>query len=417
MPMNIAEMLPLLRCPKTGEDLLLEGNRLFSTSGKEYPIINGVPILVRQIQEHHITPPPSQHISKNTATYSAPDRISPSGICLHLGSGAVPSTDKRVISLDVLPTDTVDIVAEAEALPFKDNCLDYVESGAVFEHVTFPLQSIKEVRRVLKEGGEMFIDTAFLQGYHGYPSHYFNMTPQAVEAHLCDGFILEDSYVPPGATVTHALVTQFDRFLELIPAADQNALRSMTMADALDVLRNDAARPDGLNSIISEYGKRSLAASFAIRATKPLGYEPGEDNDPAQIDRQTYYAARVGVIQRHHEVQLYRRFAAEKYPDKEMPVWTELPSLSDILSTCKVTDPSAERAYQRATDLLRQWDRNLTTIRTEAVAVYVATRPNLRPKPKPVVELPEAEPEAAELPMVSEPAESSPRRWFQFRNR
>lgn len=410
--MNIAEMLPLLRCPKTGEDLLLEGNRLFSTSGKEYPIINGVPILVRQIQEHHITPPPSQHISKNTATYSAPDRIPPSGICLHLGSGAVPSTDKRVISLDVLPTDTVDIVAEAEALPFKDNCLDYVESGAVFEHVTFPLQSIREVRRVLKEGGEMFIDTAFLQGYHGYPSHYFNMTPQAVEAHLCDGFILEDSYVPPAATVTHALVTQFDRFLELIPGADQEALRTMSLAQALDVLRTDAGKDDGLNSKISEYGQRSLAASFAIRATKPAGYEVGERNDPAHIERLEYYAARFGVIQRHHEVQLYRRFAAEKFPHKEMPVWTDLPSLSDILTTCKVTDPTADRAYRRATDLLREWDKNLTAIRTEAVAVYVAARPKLQDKPSPVVVALEAEPENVELPQ-----EAPARRWFQFRSR
>ncbi|OCO99794.1 MULTISPECIES: methyltransferase domain-containing protein [unclassified Ensifer] len=397
--MNIVDMLPILKCPRTGADLLFEDGRLISKTGEEYPIVNGVPILVRHVQDFHITPPPSQHISKNTANYAPPRHISGSAICLHLGSGAVPSADKRVISMDILPTETVDIVAEAECLPFKDNSLDYIESGAVFEHVVNPLQSIKEVRRTLKSGGEMFIDTAFLQGYHGFPSHYFNMTPQAVEAHLCDDFILEESYVPPAATVTHALTTQFDRFLELIPLADQAVLKAMPLSEALDFMRAATAGQHGLNSKISEYGHRSLAASFAIRATKPHGTK--HDSEQDRIDRLAYYAARFGAIQRHHEIELYRRFAAEKH-DKDVLEWMDAPSLRDILLACKVTNPREEGAYRRATLLLREWDGNLSQIRNDAIAVY------LKPKLLEEEQTP-PEPEAATVHVAA-----SSRKWFNI---
>ena len=86
--------------------------------------------------------------------------------------------------MDFLPCPNVDIVCEAESLPFRSASIDLVESGAVFEHLHDPWAATAEVKRVLKPGGIFLIDTAFMQGYHGFPGHYNNMTPQAVETHL-----------------------------------------------------------------------------------------------------------------------------------------------------------------------------------------------------------------------------------------
>jgi SAM-dependent methyltransferase len=369
MAIELKKLLPLLQCPRTGTSVRLVQNRLISDGGEQYPIVNGKPILVRHIQEFHITRPASAFISRNTTDYKPPSHLTSDALCLHLGSGDVPSQDARVISMDILPTDNTDIVAEAEALPFKDDCLDYVASGAVFEHVLDPIASAREVRRVLKEGGEMFIDTAFLQGYHGFPSHYFNMTPQAVETFICDDFILEDSYVPQGAMVTHALVTQFDRFLELLPDKDKRYLQCMSLLEALNVLRQSNFRDSGLTESISEFGHRALAASFAIRAKKPEGYTKRQDvSGSSQQDRIAYYAARVGVIQRHHEIILYRRLATEK--GKTPPVY-EVPNLQDILRTYKITQPQGRDAFKIATNGLRQWDENLSAMRDEAISIYL----------------------------------------------
>src|SRR5262249_12431230 len=158
-----------------------EGDRLVSEGGHAYPILDGKPVLVRRPRPMHLTPPPRAIISQNVPEYRVPALIDrPDQFVLRLGSGNGRSPDPRATPRDVLPCDSVDVVAEAESLPFANDTFDYVESGAVFEHVHDPLSAAREVRRVLKPGGRLRIDTAFLQAYHGFPSHYFNMTPQAV---------------------------------------------------------------------------------------------------------------------------------------------------------------------------------------------------------------------------------------------
>lgn len=51
----------------------------------------------------------------------------------------------------------VDIVANGDDLPFKDETLDYVISSHVIEHFFDPVKTIKEWLRVVKKGGYIFI--------------------------------------------------------------------------------------------------------------------------------------------------------------------------------------------------------------------------------------------------------------------
>jgi hypothetical protein len=173
--------------------------------------------------------------------------------------------------------------------------------------------------------------------------------------------------------VTHALVTQFDRFLELLPEHEQSTLKSLPLVSALAMIRSNHSRHEGLAAQISEYGHRSLAASFSVRATKPANYDTARgDKTSTPHDRAAYYAARMGVIQRHHEIELYRRFASEKHKHKSMPSLTPMPPLNDVLAAGKVTTPHVEGAYQTATKLLKKWDANLTSIRDEAIRLFLA---------------------------------------------
>lgn len=60
-------------------------------------------------------------------------------------------------------------------IPFDSNSFDLVYCRQVFEHVQFPLELMKEVKRVLKDGGCLVGSTSHLEPYHSY-SH-FNFTP------------------------------------------------------------------------------------------------------------------------------------------------------------------------------------------------------------------------------------------------
>lgn len=370
MSLDIGSIIHLLRCPNTKSKLSLVEGCLKSDEGAIYPIINGKPILVNNIKDMHLNPPSGSIVSQTTSSFYVPPTVDRNAICINLGSGNVPSDDPRVISLDILPNSNVDVVAECEHLPFADCSIDYIGSYSVFEHVMDPVKSIAEAKRILKEGGSFCIDTAFMQGYHGFPSHYFNMTPQAVEAILCDDFILENSFVPGHLSLAHALVTQFDRFLEQLPRQKADMLRNLPLWAVLDLLRS----ADNFNSPllvgITEYAHRSLAASFTVVAQKPAGYDAAKSSNP--IDRQErleYYSARMGLIKRHHEIDLYTKFIKDRCGE---PPSIEYRPLSVLLEQIKVFDPMRKGAFGEATRSAAELDVELTMQRDRVIRAYLS---------------------------------------------
>jgi SAM-dependent methyltransferase len=321
----------------------------------------------------HLTSPPRAIISQNVPEYSVPAVIDrPDQVVLHLGSGNVPSTDPRVISLDVLPCESVDVVAEAESLPFANDTFDYVESGAVFEHVHDPLSAAREVRRVLKPGGRLRIDTAFLQAYHGFPSHYFNMTPQAVEAFLVDDFCLEQSMVPDSATPAKALLDLLTRFLEHVPKHLREETLGRPLGELVTSLRDDCTRGSVLLSSFDEFPMRAMAASYVVIGRKPEDYERRraeiECQGPEAIAawqelKREYYAQRLAVIQHHHEVGLYARFCRERdVADAGLPATEDLGAIlqrsdaPDLLDASEINRAIA-RMHDEASSLIALRDR------------------------------------------------------------
>lgn len=85
-----------------------------------------------------------------------------------------------------------------KVLPFKDNSFDAVISIAVLEHVKDPFLCAKEIVRVLKPEGELICCVPFLQSFHGYPHHYYNMTRSGV-MNLFEGSLTIDQVFVPSS--------------------------------------------------------------------------------------------------------------------------------------------------------------------------------------------------------------------------
>ena len=100
---------------------------------------------------------------------------------LDAGAGFRPTYYEHVVNLEIVPYATTDVLGALEQMPFAGDTFDYVISNAVLEHVRDPFAAAKEITRVLKPGGRMFILVPFLQPYHGYPHHYYNMTKNGLQ--------------------------------------------------------------------------------------------------------------------------------------------------------------------------------------------------------------------------------------------
>ena len=119
--------------------------------------------------------------SRQSANYYDPDSMNfihkhNNGLVLDYGSGVRNRYFDHVINYEIHPNNSVDVIGDGVELPFKDNTFDAILSHAVFEHVRYPFESAKELIRVLKPQGSLYISVPFLFHEHGYPNHFYNMT-------------------------------------------------------------------------------------------------------------------------------------------------------------------------------------------------------------------------------------------------
>ena len=73
----------------------------------------------------------------------------------------------NLINTEIFAYPTTDILCDGNRLPFKDHSVDLILSLAVLEHVPDPWNHAKEILRVLKPGGVLYVGVPFLQPYHG----------------------------------------------------------------------------------------------------------------------------------------------------------------------------------------------------------------------------------------------------------
>lgn len=155
------------------------------------------------------------------------------GLVLDCGSGRRPVYYSHVINFEITNYDTTDILGVGEKLPFNDSTFDSVLSLAVLEHVRDPFKCAKEIIRVLKPGGELLFSASFMQPYHGYPHHYFNMTPSGARALFEDSLIIEDQTIPIYLHPIRSLAWILRVWLDGLPIELKEKFKNTTVSDLL----------------------------------------------------------------------------------------------------------------------------------------------------------------------------------------
>ncbi|GEP02702.1 class I SAM-dependent methyltransferase [Methylobacterium oxalidis] len=192
------------------------------------------------------------------------DRLESGQLALDLGSGMRPAhlCFDNVVRLDAVHFQSVEIVNTRSQLPFKDRTFDLVVSSAVFEHLPDPHGMASEIFRILKPGGEVLVDTAFMQPLHGDPSHYFNMTKYGLRK-IFAGFEILSEPLQRHHWPSQGLLMQLQAVRPFVDDANG-------WAATLDgFVRELGDRSDELDEALGPVGREILAAGVSIHARRP----------------------------------------------------------------------------------------------------------------------------------------------------
>lgn len=278
---RLDSLLPLLACPRCGARLNQHPSQVVCGGcGTAYPLRNGVPVLLPETIEEagtgeaSVDDPVSRHpYSRESLKIIEEHR---GEWVLDLGAGGKLQRWDNVVQIDIFRYPMTDVVGSADRLPFRDNSFGAVISQAVFEHLQYPQAAVEEIRRVLKPGGVVKIDTAFLQPEHGYPHHFYNATETGLREWFRE-FDLRWSGVEPHQHPRWSLSWFLGVYLDRLPADAAALLRATPLGEVVDALQRsgtgeaqpqDAAIMDALGAL-PEHHLRTLAAGVSIRAVNP----------------------------------------------------------------------------------------------------------------------------------------------------
>lgn len=108
----------------------------------------------------------------------------PSPLVLVVGGGTIGNgvealyadPQLRLIAFDVYGSPVTQFIADAHQIPLADASADAVVIQAVLEHVLDPRQVVREIHRVLRDGGIVYAETPFLQQVHAGPYDFYRYT-------------------------------------------------------------------------------------------------------------------------------------------------------------------------------------------------------------------------------------------------
>ncbi|HEY9688068.1 MAG TPA: methyltransferase domain-containing protein [Coleofasciculaceae cyanobacterium] len=138
--------------------------------------------------------------------------LGPNANVLSIGAGVL-RLKGNVTHLDYELYPHLEVVGDAQHLPFPENSFDGVVCETLLEHVLEPEQVIAEMLRVLKPGGKCYVMMPFMYGFHAAPSDYQRFTHRGL-LHRTRDFETEQLKVVCGPT--SALICVLMEWLALL---------------------------------------------------------------------------------------------------------------------------------------------------------------------------------------------------------
>ena len=102
--------------------------------------------------------------------------------CLQIGVRGA-KYGRNWVSVDLFDdSPEIDYHYDVADLKFDDETFDRVVCNAILEHVSDPLGSIRELYRVMKPGGQIWVEVPLHQPYHPDPHDYWRVTREGIDS-------------------------------------------------------------------------------------------------------------------------------------------------------------------------------------------------------------------------------------------
>jgi SAM-dependent methyltransferase len=203
---------------------------------------------------------------------------------LDVGAGLRHTYYANVINTDIYPSVSTDVMCVGEDLPFADEQFDFIFCFAVLEHTMRPWDVAREMCRVLKPGGRIYVDWPFLQPVHGYPHHYFNATPRGSESLLepyCDITPATIEWHHHPVIAVNWILTAWRNGL---PQAIANKFEAMTVGELITARLDDQLPRDYCTELHPDL-KRAIGSGSMVVGTKRPGRVSATPSDALSSER------------------------------------------------------------------------------------------------------------------------------------
>jgi SAM-dependent methyltransferase len=98
----------------------------------------------------------------------------------------------------------IDYVSDAAAIPVPDGSFDAILCTEVLEHVPEPIEVLRELGRIVRPGGRLFLSSPLGSGLHQEPHHYYGgYTPHFYRRFLPEAGFRVVSVEPNGGYFLH----------------------------------------------------------------------------------------------------------------------------------------------------------------------------------------------------------------------
>ena len=176
-------IFPLLKCVHchSGDLKLLKREITCLTCKEVYPLFRETPIMLLEpgqafdyIPGEVVTRPYNKHWYKIMGRAKG-------GAIMDLGCGNTPQIIENLIKFDMFAMPNVEVVGDAEKMPFKKQSFSLIFSSSAFDHFRNPFLVADNAHEALIDNGILYVESGFMQPWHTNQNHFFNMTKPGIE--------------------------------------------------------------------------------------------------------------------------------------------------------------------------------------------------------------------------------------------